>query len=171
MCHTRHARHARHTRHARHDRRTTREPPWAAPPDRPSGPTRAGDADRERAAEALRTHAGAGRLDADELERRLETVLTATYLSDLDAALADLPRLRRAERPRSARRERTATRADGSRPQRITTLLAAVAVLLVVTLLTGVWALWWLMWPIAMLTCARGPGRRHGRAASRPASV
>lgn len=160
-----------HTRHARHHRHTTREPQWAAPPDRPSGPVRAGDADRERAAEALRTHAGAGRLDADELERRLETVLTATYVGDLDAALADLPWLPTGERPRSARRERTAGRAGGPGLPRIATLLAAVAVLLVVTLLTGVWALWWLMWPIAMLTHARGAGRRHGRAASRPASV
>jgi uncharacterized protein DUF1707 len=155
MCHTRHARH------------TTREP-WVAQPDRPAGPMRAGDADRERAAEALRTHAGAGRLDADELERRLETVLTATHLSDLDAALADLPPLRNGERPPSARRER----GPGHGPSRAATLLAAVAALLVVTMLTGVWALWWLMWPIAMLTHA-GPGcaRRSRAVRSRAASV
>jgi len=162
MCHSRHA------RHARHDRRTTGEPPWESPLDRPAGPTRAGDADREGAAEALRTHAGAGRLDADELERRLETVLTATYVSELDAALADLPRLRAAERRRPDHRERAsarASRAGGAGAPHTAMLLAAVATLLAVTMLTGVWALWWLMWPIAMLT--RG-APAAGRAA-RPA--
>ena len=148
MCHTRHARHARH-----HHRR--RDPhPAASAPDQPTGPTRAGDADRERAAEALRVHAGAGRLDADELERRLETVLTATYLGELHAALADLPRLRSHERPRSGRRERTA-RAPRHDVPRVAVLLAAVATLLLVTMLTGLWALWWLMWPIALLTHPR----------------
>jgi hypothetical protein len=171
MCHTRHARHARPDRR---DRRSTREPSWEAPPERPAGPVRAGDADRERAAEALRTHAGAGRLDADELERRLETVLTATYLSELDAALADLPRLRAGERPRTGRGQRPggpASRAGGPGLSRVAALLTAFAVLLVVTMLTGLWALWWLMWPIAMLTHGRGHGRRHGRPSSRAASV
>jgi hypothetical protein len=165
MCHSRHA------RHARHHHRSAREPRAAPPaPDRPTGPTRAGDADRDRAAEKLRVHAGAGRLDADELERRLETVLTATYLSDLEPALADLPRLRSGERPRSARPRRRPLRTARAIP-RVAILLAAVAALLLVTMLTGLWALWWLMWPIAMLTHPRGHGHRHGRAASRAAPV
>lgn len=165
MCHT------RYTRHVRHDHRSTRESPWAEVADRPAGPVRAGDADRERAAEALRAHAGAGRLDADELERRLETVLTATYLSELDAALADLPRLQAGGRPRTPRRERTAGEAGRPGPSRTAVLLGAVATLLAVTLLTGLWALWWLMWPIAMLTHSRGSCSRRSRTASRPASV
>jgi uncharacterized protein DUF1707 len=153
--------------HARHARYAHREWPRAADPEPPSGAVRAGDADRERAAEALRTHAGAGRLDADELERRLETVLSATYLSELDAALADLPRLRAGERPRTGRRERSA----GPSVSRTATLLGAVAALLVVTMLTGLWALWWLMWPIAILTHPRGSCGRRPRASSRTASV
>jgi hypothetical protein len=157
--------------HARHARPAHREWPRAVDREQPSGPMRAGDADRERAAEALRTHAGAGRLDADELERRLETVLSATYLSELDAALADLPRLRGGERPRTGRRERSAGEAGPPSPSRTTVLLGAVATLLVVTLLTGLWALWWLMWPIAMLTHGRGSCGRRPRATSRTASV
>ena len=163
MCHTRHARHARH----HHRRPANRDPSPRTRP--PTGPTRAGDAYRERAAEALRVHAGAGRLDADELERRLETVLTATYLGELHAALADLPRLRSHERPRSGRRGRTA-RAPGHDVPRVAVLLAAVATLLLVTMLTGLWALWWLMWPIAMLLHPRGHGHRPGaRGAGRAA--
>jgi hypothetical protein len=153
--------------HARHARHTHREWPRAVDREPPSGPMRAGDADRERAAEALRAHAGAGLLDADELERRLETVPTATHLSELDAALADLPPLRAGERPRSERRERGA----GPGVSRTATLLGAVATLLVVTMLTGLWALWWLMWPIAMLTHSRGSCGRRPRASSRTASV
>lgn len=154
--------------HARHSRHVHRERPQAAAPRRPEGPMRAGDADRERAAEALRTHAGAGRLDPPELERRLETVLTATHLSELDGALADLPRLRTGERRARSHRSR---RRSGPAPSRVVTLLSAVAVLLIVTMLTGVWALWWLMWPIAMLTHPRAACGRRGRTASRPASV
>jgi hypothetical protein len=157
--------------HARHSRYGHREWPHAVErepfSERPPGPMRAGDADRERAAEALRTHAGAGRLDAEELERRLETVLGATHLSEIDAALADLPRLRGGGGPRSRRGEHAA----GRGPSRTATLLGAVAALLVVTMLTGLWALWWLMWPIAMLThggsgCARGSRGARSRTAS-----
>jgi hypothetical protein len=66
---------------------------------------RASDADREAAVEALRAHAVAGRLDADELEERSEKAYAAKMLSELAALQVDLPRLavrphRPAERPR-----------------------------------------------------------------------
>jgi hypothetical protein len=109
----------------------------------PRGPIRAGDADRERVVEALRMHAGAGRLDADELERRIEAAYAATYISDLDAALAELPALPRSD-------ARPSRRGSGSPNTRVLTLLAAIAALVVVTSLTGVYALWWLMWPVAV---------------------
>jgi hypothetical protein len=60
---------------------------------------RASDADRERAADHLRQQAGEGRLDTDELEKRLEAAFAARTLADLDGLTADLPR-RRDERPR-----------------------------------------------------------------------
>ena len=57
-----------------------------------SDPTlRASDADRERVAERLREHAGAGRLSIDELSERLETVFAARTLGELELPLADLP--------------------------------------------------------------------------------
>jgi hypothetical protein len=98
-------------------------------------------------------HAGAGRLDADELERRIEAAYAATYVSDLDAALAELPAL-----PRSG--VRASPRGGGTPGGRALTLLAAVAALIVITTLTGLYALWWLMWPIAV---ALRPHRGHRR--------
>jgi hypothetical protein len=56
----------------------------------PSG-TRIGDADRDKAAEYLREHMAAGRLDAAEFEERLTRALSAKFASDLDALFTDLP--------------------------------------------------------------------------------
>jgi len=140
MCH-----HHRHR--SRHEHAHTT---WVSPPS-PSGPIRAGDADRERVVEALRTHAGDGRLDAHELERRIERAYAATYLADLDAIVRDLPPAPRSMVPRAR------PRAAGGR---VLALLAAVAALVVLTTLTGAYALWWLMWPIAM---ALHPGSAHRR--------
>ena len=62
----------------------------------PSAPTsgmqpRAGDAEREQAAEKLRVAAGEGRIDLAELEERLERAYHAKTYAELDALLADLP--------------------------------------------------------------------------------
>src|SRR3954452_911541 len=64
-----------------------------SPVELPSGPARmrASDADRERVAAVLRRHYGAGRLDDDELERRLAKVLGAQTLGQLRKQIADLP--------------------------------------------------------------------------------
>jgi uncharacterized protein DUF1707/2TM domain-containing protein len=56
---------------------------------------RAGDVDRERTVAALREHAGAGRLEVDELAERTEAALRARTLAELDALLGDLPTPRR----------------------------------------------------------------------------
>lgn len=53
--------------------------------------TRASDADRDQAAERLRLAAGNGRLDVQELERRLERVYAATTYGELQAVVGDLP--------------------------------------------------------------------------------
>ena len=68
---------------------------------------RAADADRERTIEALRTHAGAGRLRLDELAARVEAASAARTVGDLQRLLADLPRVslesqRRAAEARAA---------------------------------------------------------------------
>src|SRR3954447_1982967 len=64
-----------------------------SPVELPSGPARmrASDADRERVATVLRRHYGAGRLDDDELERRMARVLGARTLGQLRDQVADLP--------------------------------------------------------------------------------
>jgi hypothetical protein len=59
--------------------------------DRPD--LRVGDAERDETAKQLREHWALGRLDADELESRLETAYRAMTHGDLDALVADLPEL------------------------------------------------------------------------------
>jgi uncharacterized protein DUF1707 len=54
-------------------------------------PMRASDADRERAAASLARHAQDGRLDAEELEQRLERAYAAKTVAELDALQRDLP--------------------------------------------------------------------------------
>lgn len=58
-----------------------------------SGPRdlRASDADREQAVAALQRHHDAGRLDPEELEERVGTVLASRTLAEIDAAFPDLP--------------------------------------------------------------------------------
>lgn len=59
----------------------------------PRPPIRASDAEREAAADALRRHAGDGRLDAVELDERLSAVFASRTVDELRVLLADLPRL------------------------------------------------------------------------------
>jgi hypothetical protein len=60
----------------------------------PGGPRSVlGDADRERLAALLREHYAQGRLDLDELRRRVGVVLAAEYADEAAAAVADLPPL------------------------------------------------------------------------------
>ena len=54
---------------------------------------RAGDADRDAAAEALGEHFALGRLTLDELSARLDATLTATTHGELSRAVAGLPDL------------------------------------------------------------------------------
>ncbi len=52
---------------------------------------RVSDADREKVAEVLRTAAGEGRIDFDELEERLEATYAARTYADLVPITLDLP--------------------------------------------------------------------------------
>mgnify|MGYP001233757559 CR=1 FL=1 len=52
---------------------------------------RVSDADREKVADVLRTAAGEGRLDFDELDDRLEATFKARTYADLVPITADLP--------------------------------------------------------------------------------
>ena len=52
---------------------------------------RASDADRDRAASALREHHAVGRLTAEEFHERLDQVYAARTMGDLENLLSDLP--------------------------------------------------------------------------------
>jgi hypothetical protein len=54
---------------------------------------RASDAERERAADSLREHYAAGRLDSEELSERLDRVYEAKTVAELRALSVDLPAL------------------------------------------------------------------------------
>jgi hypothetical protein len=58
-----------------------------------TGPPRVlvGDADRDRYVAFLREHYAAGRLSLEELERRVEVVLSAGYADEAAVALSGLP--------------------------------------------------------------------------------
>ena len=64
-------------------------------PDQEPGLPRAllGDADRERLAGLLREHYAQGRLDLEEMSRRVGIVLAAGYADEAAATVADLPPL------------------------------------------------------------------------------
>jgi fatty acid desaturase len=95
----------------------------------------ASDAERERVAEALREHAAAGRLDAEELEQRLELAFAARTRGDLAPLMQDLP----APQPPRPRRQRTIP-----------------PVIPIAVLLVAIWALtgagyFWPVWPIGAM--------------------
>ena len=132
-------------RHRSHHR-AVRSPATAPAP---SGPVRVGDADRERVVELLRGHAVAGRLDAGELEERLERAYAARYGAELQAVLAELPSGPERSRPPARR----------SRPP-LALLPIALAALVAVAAVSGAWWLLWLIWPLVVVL---GPRRHHHR--------
>jgi hypothetical protein len=97
---------------------------------------RAGDADRDAVADALREHHVAGRLDTDELDDRLDRCMSARTFADLDALLADLP----GDRPS----HRRAGRHWRGRPWPV--LLLPIVVVLAIVVSRG--HLFWLAFPL-----------------------
>ena len=80
----------------------------------PGGPRPlAADADRERLVALLREHYAVGLFGLDELDRRVGIVLSARYLDEAAAAVADLPG---APPPRPARKRRGHAQADQPAP-------------------------------------------------------
>jgi Domain of unknown function (DUF1707) len=68
------------------------EPVEPSTPDPTAGGARRiGDAERDKAAEYLREHMAAGRLDAAEFDERLTRALNAKVGPDVDALFTDLP--------------------------------------------------------------------------------
>jgi Domain of unknown function (DUF1707) len=110
---------------------------------------RASDAERESLVDTLREHAAAGRIDADELERRIERAYAAQLRADLVPLVADLP----SAEPRPVRPPRS--------------LPAFSPVIALAVLLIAIWALtgagyFWPIWPIGGVAIgALKHGRRH----------
>lgn len=103
---------------------------------------RVGDAEREHVVADLRDHAGAGRLDVEELEERVAAAYAARTHGDLAKLTSDLPSLREIGR-REARPERARAEAFGH----------ARTWMKVSLLLVAIWAFsgfgyFWPMWPI-----------------------
>ena len=100
---------------------------------------RASDTDRERVADTLRHHAGEGRLDTEDLEKRLEAALAAKTVADLEALTADLPRQQ--DQPRRTH--------GGWTPM---PFLAPLLLAAVITLAIVVHPLIWIaLWPVLAL--------------------
>jgi hypothetical protein len=120
---------------------------------------RASDADRERVADQLRDHAGAGRLTPDELAERLDIVYAARTVGELEAVLHDLPAdppVPELVRRRAIARQALAHRAGGA--------LITDALVVGIWFATGAHGNFWPIWVILFTTIAlaRDAWRRLG---------
>ena len=113
------------------------------PAGRLSRGVRASDADRDQLISELNEHLVAGRIDTDELERRVKAAYTATTTGQLDALRADLPVPSRQVAIQHAERRRQLTRrmlqeSGGS--------LGAFAVCTVIWAASGAHGQFWPVW-------------------------
>jgi hypothetical protein len=103
---------------------------------------RAGDSDRDRVAENLRTQHAAGRLDTEELQSRIDVCYEAKTVGELQRLLVDLPREPPAPvRPGWLR---------GRRRPRLLWLVALIMTLAAISAVTGRHVIW-LAIPLAFL--------------------
>lgn len=104
---------------------------------------RISDTERQRTIEELRRHCAAGRIDIDEYADRIEKVMGAATLEDLDRALQDLPMLRIADPSRRDDHRSSGSLFDqtaigsGSSESRGRRLVAAVTVLVTVAIVVA----------------------------------
>ncbi len=125
---------------------------------------RAADEDRDRVVWMLRDHAAAGRLSTEELEERTATALDARTHGELDALLADLPKMRD---PRRTEARRAAAQREFA--EHFRTYLMVMGLLVAIWALTGMGYFWpdWpaLGWGIGILShWASVPRDRPSRA-------
>ena len=89
---------------------------------------RASDADREQAVDRLRTAAMEGRLDSEELEKRIQTAYASTFCSELGRLTADVtPPATWAPAPTPAPRPTFVTTTPATNGFAIASLVCAVA--------------------------------------------
>src|SRR5579859_2879462 len=114
---------------------------------------RVSDTERQRTIDELRRHCAAGRIDVDEYAERIEKVMGASTLEELDEVLHDLPMLRIADPTRPGERTGgslfeplaiTAGRQGGSRRFfAAATVLMTVAVVIAASVLLAVVSWGW----------------------------
>lgn len=123
---------------------------------------RASDADRDAVVDRLCEAAGEGRLEPDELERRVGGALGARTYGDLAELLADLPPDGRMPSPRPAWRTNALARSAVVGAGFLVAVTAAVAVVVVVAMLVLAAVVLWialvLFWHLR-----RGSRRRQAR--------
>jgi hypothetical protein len=117
------------------------------PGGRPSRGVRASDEDREQLIDELREHSVAGRLDTEELERRVSAAYEAGTTGELDALRSDLPVPSRQVALQHAARRRQLTRrmlqeSGGS--------LGAFAVCTVIWAASGAEGQFWPVWVLVV---------------------
>jgi len=133
------------------------------PAGRLSPGVRASDEDREQLISELNEHSVAGRLDTDELERRVRAAYAATTTGQLDALRSDLPVPSRQVALSHAERRRQLTRrmiqeSGGS--------LGAFGVCTVIWLVSGANGQFWPVWVllIFLLSVVRNGWALYGPA-------
>jgi uncharacterized protein DUF1707 len=126
-----------------------------------SATLRASDADRDAVADRLRTAAGEGRLEPDELEERLHVALRARTYGDLRRLLADLP-------------AKSSSRGAAVLPTARLLLAAAVRIAFVlvavaaVVTFAAVMTAWWILWAFVFVALRARGSCWNGSAAWRP---
>jgi hypothetical protein len=135
------------------------------------GYLRVGDAERDKALDALGKHYAAGRLSAEELEERITATLQARTRSDLSALFRDLPSTGAAWQPAPRGRPdywRVASRVLTAAAV-AALIFGVVVVLLFVVLVTTMMAFGGLMWLVLLwwlLTSGLRCGHRSYRCRS-----
>lgn len=127
---------------------------------------RVSDKQREQAADAIREHYAEGRLSEDELNERLQAALEAKTEPELDALLADLPKL-----PVSLQQRKAELVARRNQLQRRVIQEAGGGAALFV-LCTGIWAAsgasgqFWPIWVllVVLIPLVRNSWRLYGPA-------
>ena len=126
------------------------------------------DQERDEQIDALRRHAGDGRLSVDELEERIDRAYAARTREELDVVLAGLPAV---ADPGAQARQRVADKRPALAVADLAPYLSVNLLLITVWALSGAgffWPIWPILgWGICVVSYAAHP--RFGRPALRPA--
>lgn len=127
---------------------------------------RVSDEQRERAAQQLRDHFAAGRLDEDELDERVQRVYAARTEKDLQDLLKDLPRLPAS--PQQVKAELAARRSHLQRRliQEAGGGLVLLVVCIVIWIASGASGQFWPIWValVVLIPLLRNTWRLYGPA-------